>query len=330
MRFRKSINIFKGIKLNFSKSGVSVTVGGRGVSANVGRNGVFLNTGIPGTGLYDRKKLFDFNGPKEEKATPAARPAAGRMPDQVQLDLAEDGSLLVYDGDGAPITSPTVLKRLKAMPEFQARHDALVQSRIDDFNAVTQAFVNIGALSADVEPPHGFELRESDEAVESRIEAWLKGLQLPIDFHVDFEYDGEAGMLMADMDLPEIEHLPTREMVALAGGRLKQKDKSQKELKQEYARCVFGLGMFCASHFFAQSPRMESVLISAYTQRRDAKTGELRDAYIYSVLYRRDEFEKKGYQAEDPEAFACRFRNRMNKTAAGDLKEIVPYGPADL
>ena len=43
-----------------------------------------------------------------------------------------------------------------------------------------------------------------------------------------------------------------------------------------------------------------------------------------------DAFEKAGYQAEEPEAFACRFRNRMNKTAAGDLKEIVPYGPADL
>ena len=327
MRFRKSINIFKGVKLNFSKNGVSVTVGGKGISANVGKKGVFLNTSIPGTGLYDRKKLFDFgSGGKAEKA----KPAEERLPDRVQLDLAEDGSLLVYDGKGKPVTSPALLKQLKALPDFQAQHDALVQSRIDDFNAVTRAFVNIGGLSADVEAPRGFGRREGDDAVEDRIEAWLKGLELPIDFHVDFEYDGEAGLLMADMDLPEIEHLPTTEMVALSGGKLKQKDKSQKELKQEYARCVFGLGMFCASHFFAQSPQMESVLLSAYTQRRDPKTGEQKDTYIYSVLYRRDAFEKKGYQAEDPEAFACRFRNRMNKSSAGDLKEIVPYGPADL
>ena len=327
MRFRKSINIFKGVKLNFSKNGVSVTVGGKGISANVGKKGVFLNTSIPGTGLYDRKKLFDFGGgSKAEKA----KPAEERLPDRVQLDLAEDGSLLVYDGKGKPVTSPALLKKLKALPDFQAQYDALVQSRIDDFNAVTQAFVNIGNLSADVEAPRGAGRREADDVVEDRIENWLKGLELPIDFHVDFEYDGGSGLLMADMDLPEIEHLPTTEMVALSGGKLKQKDKSQKELKQEYARCVFGLGMFCASHFFAQSAQMESVLLSAYTQRRDARTGEPKDTYIYSVLYQRDAFEKKGYQAEDPEAFACRFRNRMNKTSSGDLKEIVPYGPADL
>ena len=47
------------------------------------------------------------------------------------------------------------LKKLKALPDFQAQYDALVQSRIDDFNAVTQAFVNIGNLSADVEAPRG-------------------------------------------------------------------------------------------------------------------------------------------------------------------------------
>ena len=63
MRFRKSISILKGLKMNVSKSGVSLTAkGGRGVSANLGREGLFLNTSIPGTGLYDRKKIMDFGG----------------------------------------------------------------------------------------------------------------------------------------------------------------------------------------------------------------------------------------------------------------------------
>ena len=66
MRFRKSITIFKGVKLNFSKSGVSLTVGGKGVSTNIGRKGEFLNTSIPGTGLYDSKKIADFGGEKKK------------------------------------------------------------------------------------------------------------------------------------------------------------------------------------------------------------------------------------------------------------------------
>ena len=326
MRFRKSINIMKGLKLNFSKSGVSLTVGGKGVSANVGRKGVFLNTSIPGTGLYDRKKLFGFGGSKKEKGESAAE----AMPSQVQLDLAEDGSLLVYDKSGAIITSASLLKRIKALPEFQAQRDALLQARMDEFNAATQAFIDIGQLSPDVLKPGKISRRDGRDAVEDRIEAWLAGLEMPIDFHVDFEYDDEAGMLLADLDLPEIEHLPAQQLVLLSGGKLKQKEKSQKELRQEYVKCVFGLGMFCAGNFFALTPQMERVLLSAYTQRRDSKTGELQDTYIYSVLYEREAFERKGYQDQEPEAFACRFRNRMNKSSAGELKPIVPYGPADL
>lgn len=42
MRFRKSIRLGKGLKLNLSKSGVSVTVGtGKGVSLNLGKKGRF-------------------------------------------------------------------------------------------------------------------------------------------------------------------------------------------------------------------------------------------------------------------------------------------------
>ena len=325
MRFRKSINILKGVKLNFSKSGVSVTLGGRGLSANVSKKGVYLNTSLPGTGLYDRKKLFDFGGSKAGK-TKAVEPA---LPGKVRLELDDAGGVLVYDEKGRAVTDPAVLKRLKALPQFQDQQEALMQQRAEEVNALTDAFVNIGLLSADVAKPGLLARRDSRDAVEDRIEAWLKALELPIDFHVDFEYDDEAGLLMADLDLPEIEHLPTRQTI-VSGGKLKQKDKTQKALREEYVRCVFGVGMFCASHFFAQSPQMERVLLSAYTQRRDAKTGELMDTSLYSVVYEREGFEKKGYQQQDPETFACRFRNRMNKAAAGDLKAIVPYGPADL
>ena len=57
MRFRKAVTLCKGVKLNASKSGVSFTVGGKGISLNVGKKGVFLNTSLPGTGLYDRKRI---------------------------------------------------------------------------------------------------------------------------------------------------------------------------------------------------------------------------------------------------------------------------------
>ena len=336
MRFRKSINIFKGLKLNFSKSGVSLTVGGKGVSANIGKKGLFLNTSIPGTGLYDRKKIVDFDGDKR-KSTPAKpepkakQPQIEAVPQNIMLDLDENGAVAVFDGDGAPVTSPAVLRQLKAREDFQAACAQLLEERAASFNAGTDAFVNISAQCAEVPAvdPRSVGAPAGSDAVEAAIEGWLGGLSLPIDFNVDYEYDDATGTLMADMDLPEIEHLPVQHM-EVASGRLKAKDKTQKALKQEYARCVFGLGLFCASHFFAVTPYMQRVVLSAYTQRRDAKTGDLRDEYIYSVVYDREGFERADLRTVDPEAFALRFRNRLNKTASGDLKPIVPFDAAAL
>lgn len=51
LRFRKSVKVLPGIKLNFSKSGTSMTVGKRGMSANFSSRGTRTTIGIPGTGL---------------------------------------------------------------------------------------------------------------------------------------------------------------------------------------------------------------------------------------------------------------------------------------
>jgi hypothetical protein len=56
-RFQKRIRIFKGLTLNLSKSGTSLTVGGKGASINVRGDKVTGNAGIPGTGISYRQRL---------------------------------------------------------------------------------------------------------------------------------------------------------------------------------------------------------------------------------------------------------------------------------
>lgn len=51
MRFRKSIKIVPGVRLNLSKSGVSTSLGGRGATVNVSKRGVRSTLSVPGTGL---------------------------------------------------------------------------------------------------------------------------------------------------------------------------------------------------------------------------------------------------------------------------------------
>ncbi len=54
LRFRKSIGILPGVKVNLSKTGVSTSVGGKGATLNVGHGKRMVTLGIPGTGLSYR------------------------------------------------------------------------------------------------------------------------------------------------------------------------------------------------------------------------------------------------------------------------------------
>ena len=57
LRFRKTVKLGPGIRLNFSKSGISTSIGPRGFTTTVGKNGVYRNVGIPGTGISYRTKV---------------------------------------------------------------------------------------------------------------------------------------------------------------------------------------------------------------------------------------------------------------------------------
>lgn len=56
-RFRKSIKILPGVRLNVTTRGLSATLGPRGTSVSVGRLGVHGNVGLPGTGVSFRQRL---------------------------------------------------------------------------------------------------------------------------------------------------------------------------------------------------------------------------------------------------------------------------------
>jgi hypothetical protein len=58
-QYRKRIKIIPGVRLNFSKSGISTSIGVRGANMTFSKTGTYLNTGIPGSGIYNRQRLTD-------------------------------------------------------------------------------------------------------------------------------------------------------------------------------------------------------------------------------------------------------------------------------
>lgn len=69
LRFRKSISLGKGARLNLSSSGIGFSLGGRGASISAGRRGLYADVGIPGTGISARYKV----GGSSRKRRPKSR-----------------------------------------------------------------------------------------------------------------------------------------------------------------------------------------------------------------------------------------------------------------
>lgn len=68
LRIRKTITLFPGVRLNISKTGMSLSVGRKGFTLNFSKRGVRQTTGLPGSGISHTSYLFkDDDEDKEEK-----------------------------------------------------------------------------------------------------------------------------------------------------------------------------------------------------------------------------------------------------------------------
>ena len=52
LRFRRSIRLVPGIRLNLGLHGAGLSVGPRGLHVGMNRRGMYTSAGIPGTGIY--------------------------------------------------------------------------------------------------------------------------------------------------------------------------------------------------------------------------------------------------------------------------------------
>ena len=58
IRFHRQFTLFPGVKVNVSKTGMSITIGGKGFHLNFSKRGVMQTTNLPGKGLSHRSYLF--------------------------------------------------------------------------------------------------------------------------------------------------------------------------------------------------------------------------------------------------------------------------------
>lgn len=149
MRYRRSIKICKGVRLNLSKSGMSVTTGIKGLSFTTGTNGTYVNVGIPGTGISTRKKISD--SPSSHYSSSRSKPIGS-----FRVHMDDDGSVTISQ-NGYLITDASLIARIKRTDEFKAekmRLDSIrkmdIAQRVAEYNQNIEEVIRICNKSEDV------------------------------------------------------------------------------------------------------------------------------------------------------------------------------------
>lgn len=149
MKFRKSVKVCKGVRVNISKSGVSTTVGRKGASVNIGKKGTYLNYGLPGTGIYDRKKISGSNN----KSNGSYNKNLNFYSDyedffdnfdlnHLHIDYKDDGSMYFYL-KGIHITDSSIIRKIKRENDFKIMLNRLNQERIELYEKINNEYLDI-------------------------------------------------------------------------------------------------------------------------------------------------------------------------------------------
>ncbi|WP_026914884.1 DUF4236 domain-containing protein [Christiangramia portivictoriae] len=143
-------------------------------------------------------------------------------------------------------------------------------------------------------------LEGTSEAVLMNFETILNEINIKPEFFLDFEYDEKQKHFHIDLDLPEIENIPNETGSILKSGKLSVKNKTQKSLKEDYAKCVTGLGLLIAGVAFMSGAGVEKVFISGYSQRIDKRDGKEKNDYLYTIDLDKEQFSKINFEQIDP------------------------------
>lgn len=170
------------------------------------------------------------------------------------------------------------------------------------------------------------------DAMERHLENSLADIQWPRETDVSFEISDGGASVVLDVDLPEIEHMPTKTAsVPQRGLKLSVKEMSPTKVHKLYAAHVHGIVFRLVGEVFAALPNARQVVASGYSQRRGAADGQLRDEYLLSVRVRRDDWLTIDFAhlaAVDPVEAISQFELQREMLKSGTFREIQPLPDA--
>jgi len=317
LRFRKTISILPGVRLNLGKTTSSVSVGVPGFRKTFNTKGQTTTTvGIPGTGLYyvdtkSRKKKTEERKPAKKKAaTRAAAPA----PQPVQEESAVRPARPEIAVPRRAMPSPESYRRPIQMSRTPAPCAQVSVETLHSIHKYVDDSIDWNEVRALPEPPDpsynaqmwSYYHEVAPAILEGDIDTYLSVIYEvnPLDDLMD--YGSEFTFGTDDASRMEVEFRVNEE--ALAGLKSALVREEYNDILQDY---VCSMVIRIARDIFALLP-VESAVVHA----------ELEDETVISVSFDRSTMSKIRFGMIDPSDTLERFDYRMDFTPAAGFRPV--------
>ena len=331
LNFRKSISLGKGLKLNLSKSGPSVSFGKSGFRQSVNLKGQARTTvGIPGTGIYYTK-------------TNNVKNLVGGLTGNNDSKKGKKTSGKAADAKASSKTTKDAAKTAKAAPAAKQVNEELIaqsKARIEEFAAGIEALKSVhkqsdgyidweavanGALSGNMRELQPF----AQSVLAGDIDAYFKVIEQvgPFDDLLEYGSGFEVGtddpkFLEIEFQVKSDEIIPTEYPDMKANGEIVMKAFSKTayyELVQDYVSSTM---LRVARDTFALLP-VQQVIIHAVDKVLNPATGNDEEVTICSAKIKRDAMATLNFERIDPSDCLESFESNVK------FRKTAGYAPVD-
>ena len=327
LNFRKSISLGKGLKLNLSKSGPSVSFGKSGFRQSVNLKGQARTTvGIPGTGVYYTKTSNvknivggltgkdDSKGKKSTKKDTAAKGSSAKAAKAAKVAPA-----------AKQVNEELIAQSKAQLEEFAAGIEALKSVHKQSDGYIDWEAVANGAVSGQIRELQPF----AQSVLAGDIDAYFRVIEQVGPFDDLLEYGSGFEVGTDDPKIMEIEFqvksgdiIPTQYPDMKASGEIVMKDFSKSayfELVQDYVSSTM---LRVARDTFALLP-VQTVIIHAVDKILNPATGNDEEVTIASAKIKRDAMATLNFERIDPSDCLESFESNVK------FKKTTGYSPVD-
>ena len=330
LNFRKSISLGKGLKLNLSKSGPSVSFGKSGFRQSVNLKGQARTTvGIPGTGIYYTKtsNVKNLVGGLTGKDT--AKGKKSNKKDSEAKAPAAKGTKGKAAAAAAPaskaVNEELIAQSKTKIEEFAAGIEALKSIHKQSDGYIDWEAVANGAVSGQMRELQPF----AQSVLAGDIDAYFRVIEQvgPFDDLLEYGSGFEVGtddpkMMEIEFQVKSDEIIPAQYPDMKASGELVMKDFTKSayyELVQDYVSSTM---LRVARDTFALLP-VQQVIIHAVDKVLNPATGNDEEVTIASAKIKRDAMAALNFERIDPSDCLESFESNVK------FRKTAGYAPVD-